>query len=192
MPGFTRSARTKHPYMDKEAGLIAKIAAGEKEFFGELVLKHQDFIFNVVRQYVRIDEEARDITQEVFVKAYEHIEAFRGDSKLSSWLYRIAYNLSINWSERRKGRETQLDESFAETLTEGGSTADEIFDRELVLSRIKEVIDEMPAKYKIIIKLYYFDDKTYQEIADTLSIPINTVKIQLLRAREIIRKKTDF
>jgi len=178
--------------MDKEAGLIAKIAAGEKEFFGELVLKHQDFIFNVVRQYVRIDEEARDITQEVFVKAYEHIEAFRGDSKLSSWLYRIAYNLSINWSERRKGRETQLDESFAETLTEGGSTADEIFDRELVLSRIKEVIDEMPAKYKIIIKLYYFDDKTYQEIADTLSIPINTVKIQLLRAREIIRKKTDF
>lgn len=178
--------------MDNESGLLKKIADGEKEFFGELVLKHQDFIFNVVKNYVRFEEEARDITQEVFVKAYENIASFRGDSRFSSWLYRIAYNLSINWSERRKGRETQLDESLAETVSEGGSTADEIFDKELVLSRIKETIEEMPIKYKVIIRLYYFDGKTYQEMADTLGIPINTVKIQLFRAREMIRKKTDF
>ena len=178
--------------MENEDSLIKKITGGEKEFFGELVLKHQDFIFNVVRNYVRFEEEARDITQDVFLKAYENIEKFRGDSKFSSWLYRIAYNLSINWSERVKGRETQLDDGFAETIPEEASAADEEFDRQLVLSRIKEIIEEIPVKYKVVIKLYYFEEKSYQEIADSLGIPINTVKIQLLRAKELVRKKIDF
>ncbi len=177
--------------MDEES-LIKRIAAGEKEFFGELMLRHQDFIFNVVKNYVRFEEEARDITQDVFLKAYENIEKFRGDSKFSSWLYRIAYNLSINWSERVKGRETQLDDGFAETIPEEASAADEEFDRQLVLSRIKEIIEEIPVKYKVVIKLYYFEEKSYQEIADSLGIPINTVKIQLLRAKELVRKKIDF
>ena len=156
------------------------------------MLRHQDFIFNVVKNYVRFEEEARDITQDVFLKAYENIEKFRGDSKFSSWLYRIAYNLSINWSERVKGRETQLDDGFAETIPEEASAADEEFDRQLVLSRIKEIIEEIPVKYKVVIKLYYFEEKSYQEIADSLGIPINTVKIQLLRAKELVRKKIDF
>lgn len=177
--------------MGNETNLIKKIIEGEKEFFGDLVLKHQDFIFNVVNGLVRREEEARDITQEVFLKAYENIEKFRGDSKFSSWLYRIAYNLSLNWSERKGGRETQLDEGFAGTLAEEGGTVDELFDRELVLARIKEVIEEMPLKYKVVIKLYYFEEKSYQEIADTLAIPINTVKIQLLRARAMIKDKVN-
>ncbi|HNW43695.1 MAG TPA: sigma-70 family RNA polymerase sigma factor [Elusimicrobiales bacterium] len=177
--------------MENEESLLKRIAAGEKEFFGELVLKHQDFIFNVVKNYVRFEEEARDITQDVFLKAYENIEKFRGDAKFSSWLYRIAYNLSINWSERKKGRETQLDDELAATLAEEPSAADEAFDRELVLARINEIIEEIPLKYKVVIKLYYFEEKSYQEIADTLAIPINTVKIQLLRAKEKIREKLD-
>lgn len=177
--------------MENEEGLLKRIAEGEKEIFGELVLKHQDFIFNVVRKYVRFEEEARDITQDVFLKAYENIEKFRGESKVSSWLYRIAYNLSMNWSERRAGRETQLDDELAETIPEEPSLADEIYVRELVLARIGEILEEIPLKYKVVIKLYYFEDKSYQEIADTLAIPINTVKIQLLRAKDLIRKKLD-
>lgn len=177
--------------MENEANLLKRIAEGEREIFGELVLKHQDFIFNVVKGYVRFEEEARDITQEVFLKAYENIEKFRGDSKLSSWLYRIAYNLSMNWSERRAGRETQLDDSLAETLAAPPDLADELYERELILARITEILEEIPLKYKVVIKLYYFEEKSYQEIADVLDIPINTVKIQLLRAKEHIRKKLD-
>ena len=177
--------------MENEANLLKRIAEGEREIFGELVLRHQDFIFNVVKGYVRFEEEARDITQEVFLKAYENIEKFRGDSKLSSWLYRIAYNLSMNWSERRAGRETQLDDSLAETLAAPPDLADELYERELILARITEILEEIPLKYKVVIKLYYFEEKSYQEIADALDIPINTVKIQLLRAKEHIRKRLD-
>jgi RNA polymerase sigma-70 factor (ECF subfamily) len=177
--------------MRNETGLLQRIAAGEKEFFGELVLEHQDFVFNVVKGLVRLEEEARDITQDVFLKAYQNIDKFRGDSKFSSWLYRIAYNLSLNWSERKAGRETQLDDSFAETLAEPASAADEAYDRELLLARVIEVIEQIPLKYKVIIKLYYFEEKSYQEIADTLQLPMNTVKVQLLRAKEHVRKKLD-
>ena len=177
--------------MENEANLLKRIAEGEREIFGELVLKHQDFIFNVVKGYVRFEEEARDITQEVFLKAYENIEKFRGDSKLSSWLYRIAYNLSMNWSERKAGRETQLDDSLAETIAAPPDLADEIYERELILARITEILEEIPLKYKVVIKLYYFEEKSYQEIADALDIPINTVKIQLLRAKDHIRKRLD-
>lgn len=175
--------------MDGEEGLIERIAAGERELFGELVLRHQDFIFNVVSKYVRIEEEARDLTQEVFLKAYENLEKFRGESKVSSWLYRIAANLSLNWSERRAGRETQLDDEFAETLAAPPDLSDEAREREQALALIAEALEEMPEKYRAVIKLHYFEDKSYQEIADALGLPMNTVKIHLLRAKEQLRKR---
>lgn len=175
--------------MEKEEGLLKRIAEGEKEIFGELVLRHQDFIFNVVSKYVRIEEEARDLTQDVFLKAYENIEKFRGESKVSSWLYRIAYNLSMNWSERRAGRETQLDDELAETIAEPPSLAEEIFEREEQLARITEILSELPEKYRAVISLYYFEDRSYQEISEALGLPINTVKIHLLRAKERLREK---
>ena len=175
--------------MDSEEGLLKRIAEGERELFGELVLRHQDFIFSVVSKYVRLEEEARDLTQEVFLKAYENLEKFRGESKVSSWLYRIAANLSLNWSERRAGRETQLDDGVAEAIPENASLADEIYERELALARIAEALEEMPEKYRAVIKLHYFEDKSYQEIAGALGLPINTVKIHLLRAKEQLRKR---
>lgn len=175
--------------MEKEEGFLNRIAEGEKEIFGELVLRHQDFIFSVVSKYVRIEEEARDLTQDVFLKAYENIGKFRGESKISSWLYRIAYNLSMNWSERRSGRETQLDDELAETLAEPPSLAEEIFEREAQLARITGLLAELPEKYRAVISLYYFEDKSYQEIAETLGLPMNTVKIRLLRAKDRLREK---
>lgn len=175
--------------MENEAGLLRRIAEGERELFGELVLRHQDFIFNVVSKYVRFEEEARDLTQDVFLKAYENIEKFRGDSKLSSWLYSIAYNLSMNWSERKAGRETQLDDELAETVAEPPSLADEIYDRELQLARISEMLAELPEKYRAVIRLYYYEDKSYQEISEALGLPMNTVKVHLLRAKDQLRKK---
>ncbi len=175
--------------MENEAGLLKRIAEGERELFGELVLKHQDFIFNVVSKYVRFEEEARDLTQDVFLKAYENIEKFRGESKLSSWLYSIAYNLSMNWSERKAGRETQLDDEYAETLAAPADITDEVYDRELQLARIAGILAELPEKYQAVIKLHYFEDRSYQETADALGLPINTVKVHLLRAKERIKKK---
>lgn len=175
--------------METEEGLLKRIAEGERELFGELVLRHQDFIFGVVSKYVRLEEEARDLTQEVFLKAYENLEKFRGDSKVSSWLYRIAANLSLNWSGRRAGRETQLEDGVAEAIPENPGLADEVSEREAALARIAAALEAMPEKYRAVIKLHYFEDRQYQEIAELLGLPINTVKVHLLRAKERLRKE---
>ena len=176
--------------MENEEGLLRRISAGETEVFGELVLRHQDFIFNVVSRYVRFEEEARDLTQEVFLKAYENIEKFRGEAKVSSWLYRIAYNLSMNWSERRAGRETQLDDVLADNLPAPADASEELLEQQRQLALVKEALAGMPEKYRTVIDLYYFKERSYQEIADALAIPINTVKIRLLRAKERLRERS--
>jgi len=175
--------------MEKEKQILKKIISGDKEVFGEIILEYQDFIFNIIKNYVKLEEEARDITQEVFLKAYENIEKFRGDSKISTWLYRIAYNLSINWSERKKDKEIQFDEEILENIADNDEPYDKIFERESLYANLNEIIEILPDKYKIVIKLYYFEDKSYLEISEILKLPINTVKIHLLRAKKIIEEK---
>ena len=134
--------------------------------------------------------EAEDLTQEVFLKAYENIEKFRGEAKVSSWLYRIAYNLSMNWSERRAGRETQLDDVLADNLPAPADASEELLEQQRQLALVKEALAGMPEKYRTVIDLYYFKERSYQEIADALAIPINTVKIRLLRAKERLRERS--
>ncbi|MBP7795877.1 MAG: RNA polymerase sigma factor [Elusimicrobiales bacterium] len=146
-------------------------------------------MFNAIKKYVQIEEEARDITQEVFLKAYENIEKFREESKISSWLYRIAFNLSINWSERKKGKEIQIDEETIADIPSEEDPYDKIYEKEMLSASLNEILETLPDKYKIVLKLYYFEDKSYEELSAILGIPINTVKIHLLRAKKILKKK---
>lgn len=171
-----------------EKEILKNILSGDRDAFGEIILKYQDFIFNLIKGYVKIEEEAKDITQDVFIKAYKGIEKFRGDSKLSSWLYRIAYNLSINWIKRKKIDEVEINEDMVENTTVTKDWYDKMFEKEMIFENLNKVIENLPQKYKIVIKLYYFEDRSYSEIAKILNIPLNTVKIQLLRAKKIMEK----
>jgi RNA polymerase sigma-70 factor (ECF subfamily) len=171
-----------------EKEIIRNILSGDRDAFGEIILKYQDFIFNLIKGYVKIEEEAKDITQDVFIRAYKGIEKFRGDSKLSSWLYRIAYNLSINWIKRKKIDEVEINEDMVENTTVTKDWYDKMFEKEMIFENLNKVIENLPQKYKIVIKLYYFEDRSYSEIAKILNIPLNTVKIQLLRAKKIMEK----
>jgi len=171
-----------------EKEILKNILSGDRDAFGEIILKYQDFIFNLIKGYVKIEEEAKDITQDVFIRAYKGIEKFRGDSKLSSWLYRIAYNLSINWIKRKKIDEVEINEDMVENTTVTKDWYDKMFEKEMIFENLNKVIENLPQKYKIVIKLYYFEDRSYSEIAKILNIPLNTVKIQLLRAKKIMEK----
>ena len=177
--------------MENEKELIKKILSEDSEFFGDLIFKYQDFVFNVVKKWIRVEEEAEDITQDIFIKAYKKLSDFRGDSKFSVWLYRIAYTTSINWIQRKKGKEIPMEENKLEYLGQSEDPIDLTVEREMILAEIKEVIKILPLKYKVILQLHYFEEKSYKEIADILNIPINTVKIQLLRAKALLKKKFD-
>jgi RNA polymerase sigma-70 factor (ECF subfamily) len=169
-----------------EKEILKRILLGDKESFGELFLKHQDFIFKIIFGYVKVQEDAEDILSDVFLKAYEKIEDFRGDSKISSWLYRIAYNLSMNWLERKKDRNVDITPEIENSVKE--DSYEKIFEKAIISKSLGNVIEGMPDKYKIIIKLYYFEEKSYDEISEILKIPINTVKVHLFRAKKIIEE----
>ncbi|MGC8729358.1 MAG: RNA polymerase sigma factor [Elusimicrobiales bacterium] len=170
--------------MKEDLEIIKRVLSGEKEAFSEIFLKHYDFIFRSVMKYISIEDKAKDITQDVFIKAYEKLETFKNDSKLSSWLYSIAYNISINYITREKDKFVDLnyDDFFV-----SNETQDDIYDKEMI-KELSDALEKLPAHYRIIIKLYYFDEKSYEEISEILNIPINTVKTQLFRAKDKIKK----
>lgn len=170
--------------MKEDLEIIKRVLSGEKESFSEIFLKHYDFIFKSVMKYISIEDKAKDITQDVFIKAYEKLETFKNDSKLSSWLYSIAYNLSINYITREKDKFEELNDNY---FFESNETQDDIYDKEMI-KELSDALEELPAHYRIIIKLYYFDEKSYEEISKILNIPINTVKTHLFRAKNKIKK----
>jgi len=172
----------------KESEIIKKIVDGDRELFNDIILEHQDFVFNVVKNIVKFEQDAEDLTQKVFLKAYNNIDKFRGDSKLSSWLYKIAYNLSLNFSRKEK-TEIQIDGDLLLNTKSTEDEYDKIFEKEEILSNLNKILEVLDDKYRIVIKLYYFEDKSYEEIANILGLPINTVKIHLLRAKNVIAKK---
>lgn len=172
----------------EEAELLKRIKAGEKELFEKIVLNNQDFIFNVIFSYLKVQEQAKDLTQEVLIKAYENIEKFEGNSRIRSWLYRIAYNLAMNWLDREKGMEIPLDEFLEQNLQETADNQDKAFEKAETIGLLKKAVESLKEQHKIILKLRYVEDKSYKEISEILALPLNTVKIRILRAKEALIK----
>ncbi|GAB4029587.1 MAG: RNA polymerase sigma factor RpoE [Elusimicrobiota bacterium] len=172
----------------EDVEIVKRIKAGEKELFEKIVLNNQDFIFNVIFSYLRIQEQAKDLTQEVLIKAYENVEKFKGDSKLRSWLYRIAYNLTLNWLEREKDREIPLDEFLEQSLQDTAAAQDAAFEKSETIALLEKTLEKIEEKHRIILNLRYVEDKSYKEISDILSLPLNTVKVRILRAKKALIK----
>ena len=179
-----------------DAQLVKRVQNGEKGAFDLLVLKYQHKIVNLVMRYVRDPEQALDITQEAFVKAYRALPRFRGDSAFYTWLYRIAVNTAKNYlaSQRRRPIDVELDlqdpeqydlhAKLKETDTpEGVTLSNEL--RETV----EKAIAGLPEDLRTAIILREIDGMSYEEIAQTMECPVGTVRSRIFRARDAISKK---
>jgi len=171
---------------DEEIAL--QVQAGDMENFGILVKRYEVKIKRYARKFLFGYEDAEDMVQEVFLKAYINIQSFNASQKFSSWLYRIAHNEFIN-AIKKKGRERlslfDLDTLFPHPVAKE-SLIDDINSRELreILDRILGKID---LKYREVLVLYCFEELNYREIAEVLHIPIATVGVRIKRGRELIK-----
>jgi RNA polymerase sigma-70 factor, ECF subfamily len=179
-----------------DAQLVRRVQKGEKGAFDLLVLKYQHKIVNLVMRYVRDPDEALDITQEAFLKAYRALGRFRGDSAFYTWLYRIAVNTAKNFlaAQRRRPMDVELDlqdpEQFElhaklkETDTpEGVTMSGELHDA------VARAIEALPDDLRTAIVLRELDGMSYEEIAQTMDCPVGTVRSRIFRARDAIGKK---
>ena len=173
--------------------LVEQVQRGDKQAFDVLVLKYQNKIIQLVNRYVHDSDEARDVAQEAFIKAYRAIGRFRGDSAFYTWLYRIAINTAKNYlvaSGRRPPR-SDIDAQDAEQY-EGATglkeyaTPERLLLKDEILAAIAEAIDELPDDLRTAITLRELEGLSYEEIAQTMECPIGTVRSRIFRARDAI------
>ena len=178
-------------FSDEE--LAAKAVGGDKEAYAEIVRRYEKQIFALAYRMLGNREDARDIAQEAFLKAYRALAAFKESSRFSPWLYAIANNLCIDLL-RRKGRNNlSLDEPTLEggvRQVASGAEADPSFEleRREVQEQVRKALDGLPEKYKSILVLRHMQELSYEEIAQSLGISLSLVKTHLFRAREAMRK----
>ncbi|HOP07762.1 MAG TPA: sigma-70 family RNA polymerase sigma factor [candidate division Zixibacteria bacterium] len=179
-----------------ETALIAQALSGDQKAYTALTLKHRPAVFQIILKIVREKETANDLVQETFMKAFASLATYRSEYRFSTWLYRIAANASIDHLRKRRIHALSLDQPVE---TKDGQVEYEVPDysfhpeRELVRKEqrisIEEAIESLPDKYREVIIYRHKDDKSYEEIADLLGIPVGTVKARIFRARELLKKK---
>ncbi|MBO8156982.1 MAG: RNA polymerase sigma factor SigW [Bacillaceae bacterium] len=175
---------------------IKQVKKGDQSAFEEIVSFYQNKVFQICYRMLGNSHEAEDAAQETFVRAYMNIHSFDEKRKFSTWLYRIATNLSID-RIRKKKPDYFLDAEikgsdgltmYSQIATEQRLPEEEVESLELQ-DYIQQQILSLPPKYRSVIVLRYIDELSLQEISDVLDMPIGTVKTRIHRGREALRKK---
>ncbi|MDX1482346.1 MAG: RNA polymerase sigma factor RpoE [Woeseiaceae bacterium] len=181
-----------------DAQLVRRVQKGDKGAFDVLVLKYQHKIVNLVMRYVRDPDQAMDIAQEAFLKAYRALPRFRGDSAFYTWLYRIAVNTAKNHlaAQRRRPMDVELDLQDSEQYDLHAKLKDTDTPEGVTLSRelnetVQRAIEGLPDDLRTAIILREIDGMSYEEIAQTMECPVGTVRSRIFRARDAIGKKIE-
>lgn len=175
---------------------IKQVKKGDQAAFEDIVLFYQDKIYQHCNRMLGNAHEAEEIAQEAFIRAYINIHSYDERRKFSTWLYRIATNLTIDRLRKRKPdyyldaevKGTEGLDMYSQLAAEEKLPEDELEELELQ-NYIQKQIAELPPKYRSIIMLRYLEDFSLQEISEILDIPIGTVKTRVHRGREALRKK---
>ncbi|TRZ48638.1 MAG: RNA polymerase sigma factor [Dehalococcoidia bacterium] len=168
--------------------IVLMVQSGKIESFGILVKRYQEKMLRYGKKFLFNHNDIEDLVQEVFIKAYTNIQSFDASRKFSAWLYRIAHNEFIN-AIKKKGKEPlpffDLDILWPHFVSK--ESADKKTNQRELNQMLDKCLDKLGPKYREPLVLYYFEDLTYQEVADVLHIPIATVGIRLKRGKEIIK-----
>jgi len=175
------------PYSDTElCDLIGKILGGEVGKFRLIVEFYQNPIFNYVYRITGDREEAKDITQEIFLKAYRSLGQYNHAYKFSSWLFRIATTVSISYLRKKKPIFLPFDEGLQYDTVSSRGSPEEVCENHETSSQVHEAIQLLPRKYRLILVLKYINEFSCQEIAQTLDTNIKNVETSLYRGRKML------
>lgn len=173
----------------EDNSLIGLIRSGHPEIYDEIVSRYQRKLFSYVYRLVGNKEETEDILQNVFVKAYRNIKTFDIERKFSSWIYRIAHNEAINFLKKRNKKKFISWEDIVASKDKMETKSDErspidIWIRKESAMEINQAMEKMPEKYRKVLMLRYFSEKSYQEIGRMIGSPVNTVGTLINRAKK--------
>lgn len=174
-----------------DLAIIHQVLSGAQQAYSVLVERYQNYVFTIVLRYVPHREDAEEVAQDVFIKAYRSLADFKGQSKFSTWLYTIATTTCLTFLRKKKLDVYSLDNEHVFQLADqkaGGLSANEI-EQKSKLTMVSNAIKMLSAEDAQIITLFYRGEQTLEEIAQILGKEPNTVKVQLHRARGRLKEK---
>jgi RNA polymerase sigma-70 factor (ECF subfamily) len=168
---------------DVDARIVRDCLAGDPQAFASLVERYERPVYNVALRMLRNPEDARDIAQTVFMKAYQNLSNYDPQHKFYSWIYRMAINESLNILRVRDRSAGPVDEQFADECAGPSDLLADEQTRDVVL----EAVDQLKPDYRAVIVLRYFVDRNYEDMSEILGIDAKTVKSRLYTARQLLK-----
>lgn len=173
-----------------DGNLLDRLRRGDPRAFEALVIAYQHRVFGVALRMLRNRAEAEEVAQEVFLRVHRAIADFRGEAKLSTWLYAIASRLCLNRLATGERRAVREGEEALERLRADADPAAQVERAELEAA-LQRAIDELPGERRIVVVLRDVEGLAYEEIAEALELPLNTVRSRLHRARMDLKEKLE-
>jgi RNA polymerase sigma-70 factor (ECF subfamily) len=177
--------------------LVKRAKKNDPKAFERLLQKYRKSVYYMLLKMVNNTDDAEDLTQEAFAKAFNSLAKFDSKYAFSTWLFRIATNNCIDFIRKKRIQTVSIDTSYEND--EGDSMSFDIRDpnlnpNEVMLKQqrkeyLQKAVERLPAKYKRLVDLRYFQELSYEEVADELDLPLGTVKAQLFRARELLSQE---
>ena len=176
---------------EQEYLIVQRVLEGDTNAFEELVLEYEKKVYNVALRMLNNSEDAADMTQEAFIKAYNSLSGFRGDSKFSVWLTRIVSNLCLDFMRSRNRRPTvslSMEDEDGEDvqldIADTSQSPEQLLERSLTRESVRRGLQSLPEDYREILLLREIQGLSYDEIAAALDIEVGTVKSRIFRGRK--------
>ena len=163
--------------------LIRAVIAGDDRPYRIVVRRHQNTVYGIGMRFFKNQDDAADFAQEAFIRAYQNLGSYQEKSLFKYWLYRVAYNLALNKVKSSRDEITLIDEvhESAERGTEDRIASAEIKDL------LMKAVEALPEQYKVCVDFYFFGDMSYPQISAITDIPVNTIKSNVFRAKQMLR-----
>jgi len=177
-----------------DSEIIADYLNGNKESLNILVGRYINLIYSFTYRYVGNEEEAEDITQDVFVKAWNNIKKFDQEKSFKTWIFSIAKNTALDWLKKKKAipfsnfENEEGENTLAETLADPASLPPELFEKAEIEKELNSALEKLPPKHRMVLFLRYNNDFNFREISESLGEPLDTIKSQHRRALIKLKK----
>lgn len=168
-----------------EIHTIERILDGETELFAVFLDRYGRPLYSLIVQIVGCTEDAEELVQDVFMKAFRSLHSYKGECRFSTWLYRIAYNVAISATRKRRQEFLYIEESTINNVPD--EKADSVLgdtDDEDRLTQLARAIDQLTVEEKALITLFYYEEKSMDEVGEILNLTLSNVKVRLHRTRK--------
>ncbi|HET6996647.1 MAG TPA: sigma-70 family RNA polymerase sigma factor [Chitinophagaceae bacterium] len=174
-----------------DSEIISKVLSGDQQAYAELVTRYQNYVFTLALRFTKNREDAEEVSQDIFIKAYRALADFKGNSKFSTWLYTIVNNTCITFLRKKKLQTHSLDKEGVFEVADSqdsGLRANQV-EQKSKIAMVNNAIKMLGADDAEIITLFYKSEQSLEEIAEILGLETNTAKVRLHRARTRLKEK---